>query len=58
MMTGKNDGSWISRLWKQFSAMIVQEVPDELAECEFCCREPDCRMGHWESCERRKAYES
>jgi hypothetical protein len=57
MMTGKSDGSWISRLWRQLTAMIVQEVPDELAACEFCCREPDCRMGDWENCERRKAYE-
>lgn len=32
---------------------LVEEVPDELARCEFGCRRLDCRMGEWESCEKR-----
>ena len=32
---------------------LVEEVPDELARCEFGCRRSECRMGEWASCERR-----
>ena len=32
---------------------IVQEVPEDVALCEFDCRKGQCRMGEWESCERR-----
>ncbi len=32
---------------------LVEEVPDSLALCEFGCRKQQCRMGEWETCERR-----
>ncbi len=32
---------------------LVQDVPDDLALCEFGCRKQQCRMGEWEHCERR-----
>ena len=32
---------------------IVQDVPEDIALCEFDCRKGQCRMGEWESCERR-----
>lgn len=32
---------------------IVEDVPDELARCEFGCRKSECRMGEWATCERR-----
>jgi hypothetical protein len=32
---------------------VIQEVPEDIALCEFDCRKPQCRMGEWETCERR-----
>ena len=32
---------------------IIQDVPEDIALCEFDCRKGQCRMGEWESCERR-----
>lgn len=32
---------------------IVAEVPDDLALCEFDCRESQCSWNEWVSCERR-----
>ena len=32
---------------------VVQDVPEDIALCEFDCRKGQCRMGEWESCERR-----
>jgi hypothetical protein len=32
---------------------IVQDVPKNIALCEFDCRKGECRMDEWESCERR-----
>jgi hypothetical protein len=32
---------------------IVQDVPEDIALCEFDCRKGQCRVGEWESCERR-----
>jgi hypothetical protein len=39
------------RSW--LKGQIVQEVPEDVALCEFDCRKGQCRMGEWESCERR-----
>ncbi len=49
--------SWIARI-KRWLRAQVQEVPESLAVCEFDCDRPDCRMGDWESCERRLRYET
>ncbi len=32
---------------------IVSEVPEDLAICEFDCRESQCSSSKWVSCERR-----
>lgn len=32
---------------------IVEEVPDELAICEFECRKEQCYGADWLTCERR-----
>ncbi len=32
---------------------VVQDVPEDIALCHFDCRKGQCRMGEWESCERR-----
>ena len=34
----------------------VQEVPREVALCEFDCAKPQCYQGEWEHCERRKFW--
>ncbi|MGD2113175.1 MAG: hypothetical protein PVI50_07305 [Gammaproteobacteria bacterium] len=31
----------------------VEEVPDDIAVCEFECRRTQCRQGDWQHCERR-----
>jgi hypothetical protein len=42
-------GSEILRWLKQ----QVQDVPDELALCEFDCRRAQCTSDEWATCERR-----
>ena len=32
---------------------IVQPVPETDALCEFDCKNNDCTVGHWVTCERR-----
>jgi hypothetical protein len=32
---------------------IIQDVPDEMARCEFQCSKLACSQGEWESCARR-----
>jgi len=32
---------------------IVSDVPDDVAVCEFDCRESECSSSKWESCQRR-----
>jgi hypothetical protein len=31
----------------------VQDVPEDIAVCEFDCRKPVCLVSEWETCERR-----
>ncbi len=35
---------------------IAEEVPEDVALCEFDCRKGQCRLGEWESCKRRLEY--
>ncbi len=44
------------RLWAWLRPTLVQEVPEELAICEFVCTRPQCRLGDWERCELRRSY--
>ncbi len=32
---------------------IIQDVPKDIALCEFDCPKGQCRMDEWEKCERR-----
>jgi len=47
----------MQKLWNRLRPMLVQEVPEELAVCEFHCAEPNCTVGDWDNCELRRAYE-
>lgn len=48
---------WMRKLWGWLRPMLIQEVPEDLAVCEFICAEPQCKVGDWENCELRKAYQ-
>ena len=43
----------IRKAWRWLRSRLVQDVPDDLAICEFECEKLHCSMGEWESCERR-----
>ena len=43
----------LSKLGHWAKEQIVAEVPDDLAVCEFDCRESQCSWDEWASCERR-----
>jgi hypothetical protein len=32
---------------------LIQDVPEDIALCEFDCQKDQCTHGEWESCERR-----
>lgn len=40
-------------LWSSMLHLLVEDVPEELALCEFECRRCDCTWGQWLTCERR-----
>ncbi len=46
-------------VWKRFlrwvSGMIVQDVPEDSALCEFDCQKVQCTNEEWAHCERRLA---
>jgi curli biogenesis system outer membrane secretion channel CsgG len=44
---------FLARFWQWVKDQIVQEVPDDIAVCEYDCRKPQCVMGEWETCDRR-----
>lgn len=36
-----------------FRRHIIQDMPDELARCEFDCRVNECSHGNWMTCKKR-----
>jgi len=45
---------WKWRVW--LKDQLIAEVPPEDGFCEFECDRTQCRLDHWEQCERRLAY--
>ena len=43
----------LGRAWRFLVNQLIQDVPDEIAACEFDCRDTECPLEHWVSCERR-----
>jgi hypothetical protein len=43
----------LSRLGHWVQEQVVAEIPDELALCEFDCRQPACSSEEWATCQRR-----
>lgn len=41
------------RVWRWAWSQIVQDVPKEIALCEFGCRKEQCAVGEWETCDQR-----
>ena len=41
------------RLRRWMRSRLVQDVPEDVAACEFECRRTECKQGEWETCERR-----
>lgn len=45
-----------NNLWQRIKDRIVQDVPIEIASCEYDCRRHECLMNEWDSCPNRKWY--
>jgi len=43
----------VSTLFNRWKNFVVQDVPDDLAVCEFDCHRSRCTWGEWASCDRR-----
>jgi hypothetical protein len=39
-----------------FRRHIIQDVPDEMAACEFDCKVTECTYGNWKHCKNRLLY--
>ena len=46
-------GKPVQRLVGFVKRNIVDDVPEEIALCEFDCRKGQCEQGEWASCDRR-----
>ncbi len=46
---------FLARLRSVFTTpiVVVQDVPPEVAACEFNCRATECVHGEWKTCDRR-----
>ena len=40
-------------LWRLIKNQIVQEIPEEIALCEFDCHKQQCTEKEWSTCPRR-----
>jgi hypothetical protein len=43
----------LQRLVQFVKRNIVGDVPDDIALCEFDCRQGQCKQGEWAACDRR-----
>ena len=41
---------------KRLKGDLVEEVPKDLAQCEFGCKKHQCLFEEWSCCERRLAF--
>ena len=46
----------IIELGRWLKAQLIAEVPDDLAICEFECRESECCFDGWANCVRRISH--
>jgi hypothetical protein len=45
---------WVVRLARWFGSQVAQIVPENIAVCEFECRETTCISASWRECRRRR----
>ena len=45
--------NYLRRLWRWIKTRLIQDVPEDIAACEFDCRRTECRQGDWKTCENR-----
>lgn len=43
----------LRRIWRRLCNSLIQDVPPELAACEFSCRKLHCGTSEWATCEHR-----
>jgi len=43
----------LRQFWQWFKRQWINDVPEDIAMCEFDCRKGQCLYDEWESCERR-----
>jgi hypothetical protein len=48
-----NERNPLMRLWHWFQQRLIEDVPQDIAVCEFDCRKGQCLYDEWSSCERR-----
>ena len=44
------------KFWRWIKNQIVQDVPEEVALCEFECHKQQCTEREWQTCARRIAW--
>jgi len=50
--SGKTPGP-IRQLWDRLKKQVADDVPGDIAICEFDCRKEQCLYEEWATCERR-----
>lgn len=48
-----NSVSRTRQLWRWIKDQLIQDVPKDIATCEYDCRRGRCTHQQWETCERR-----
>ena len=48
---------WFRKLFPDSEKHLVEQVPNDIALCEFDCRKTQCSFGEWETCARRLRFE-
>lgn len=44
----------VKELRRRVIGQIIQDVPSDIAVCEFDCRKVQCTLREWEACEHRR----
>ena len=40
-------------IWQWIKREFIQDIPDDIALCEYDCRKQECTNEEWLTCERR-----
>ncbi len=43
----------VRQFFRRVKNGIIQDVPEDIALCEFDCNKGQCKMEEWEKCKRR-----